>query len=233
MTRAMILAAGRGERMRPLTDRCPKPLLEVGGKPLIVWLVERLAAAGIDTLVVNHAHLGHMLEEALGDGRRWNVSIRYSPEGEPLETAGGIAQALALLGPAPFLVANGDVFCDLDLGGFLQRALMQLSRPGRLAHLALVDNPAHHPAGDFHLSGDAVTADTEPRLTFSGIAVYAPELFAGLAPGRRAALAPLLRNAMDHGAVTGEHHRGDWEDVGTPARLLALDRRLRLAPHHS
>jgi len=219
--------------MRPLTDHCPKPLLPVGGKPLIVWQLERLAAAGIDAVVVNHAHLGHMIEAALGDGRRWNVSISYSPEGEPLETAGGIVQALDRLGPNPFLVANGDVFCDLDLRGFLGRALTQLSSPGRLAHLALVDNPAHHPLGDFHLAGDMVTTDGEPRLTFSGIAVYAPALFAGLAPGRRAALAPLLRNAMGRGAVTGEHHRGDWEDIGTPERLLALDRRLRLAPHHS
>lgn len=233
MMRAMILAAGRGERMRPLTDRCPKPLLEVGGKPLIVWQVERLAAAGIDTLVVNHAHLGHMLEEALGDGRRWHVSISYSAEGEPLETAGGIAQALDRLGHGPFLVANGDVFCDLDLRGFVERALTHLSHPGHLAHLALVDNPAHHPAGDFHLDADVVTADGAPRLTFSGIAVYSPELFAGLVPGTRAALAPLLRNAMDRRAVTGEHHRGDWEDIGTPERLLGLDRRLRLAPHHS
>ena len=233
MTRAMILAAGRGERMRPLTDHCPKPLLEVGGKPLIVWQVERLAAAGIDTLVVNHAHLGHMLEEALGDGRRWNVSISYSAEDEPLETAGGIAQALDRLGHGPFLVANGDVFCDLDLRGFLQRALMRLSRPEHLAHLALVDNPAHHPAGDFHLEADAVSADGTPKLTFSGIGVYSPDLFSGLVPGARAALAPLLRNAMGRRAVTGEHHRGDWEDVGTPARLFALDRRLRLAPHHS
>ncbi len=219
--------------MRPLTDHCPKPLLEVGGRPLIVWQLERLAAAGVDAVVVNHAHLGHMFEAVLGDGRRWNVSIIYSPEVEPLETAGGIAQALDRLGPGPFLVANGDVFCDLDLGGFLERAFTQLSSPGRLAHLALVDNPGHHPLGDFHLAGNLVATDGEPRLTFSGIAVYAPELFAGLVPGRRAALAPLLRNAIGRSAVTGEHHRGDWEDVGTPARLTALDRRLRLAPSPS
>lgn len=216
----MILAAGRGERMRPLTDHTPKPLLKVGGRPLIVWHIEHLARAGIRELVVNHAHLGRMLEQALGDGAAWGVRIRYSPEGEgrALETGGGIFRALPLLDGKPFLVINADVWCDLDLA--------RLSLPGgNLAHLVMVDNPVHHPRGDFHLADGRLSTDGEPCLTFSGIGVYSPALFADCRPGAFP-LAPLLRAAMDRGRVSGEHHRGRWVDVGTPQRLSDLDRAL-------
>jgi MurNAc alpha-1-phosphate uridylyltransferase len=220
---AMILAAGRGERMRPLTDRTPKPLLEVGGRPLIVWHIERLAAAGIRDLVVNHAHLGALIEAALGDGARWGVRIRYSAEGEgrALETGGGIFRALPLLGDRPFIVVNGDVWSDFDPAG--------LALPAHdLARLVLVDNPPHHPQGDFHLARDRLHADGEPRLTFAGIGAYSPELFAGCQPGAFP-LAPLLREAMAAGRVGGLHHRGRWVDVGTPQRLAELDRSLAAA----
>ncbi len=169
MTRAMILAAGRGERMRPLTDHTPKPLLEAGGKPLIVWHIERLHAAGFRELVINHAHLGHRLEGALGDGAAFGVRIAWSPEASALETAGGIRHALPLLGDAPFVVVNGDVFCDADFAA-LRVAAADLRADGALAHLLLVDNPAHHPEGDFRLDPDGlVHADGQPRLTFSGL----------------------------------------------------------------
>ena len=181
--KAMILAAGRGERMRPLTDTCPKPLLAAGGKPLIVWHIERLAAAGIDGLVINHAHLGQTIEDALGDGARFGVPIAYSPEGKALETAGGIARALPRLGNAPFLVVNGDVFCDADFAA-LVRVAEGLAADGTLAHLLLVPSPAHHPAGDFGLLPDGHVADDGrgERLTFSGIGAYHPALFAGVDP---------------------------------------------------
>ncbi|KAI5913588.1 nucleotidyltransferase family protein [Thauera sp. 2A1] len=223
--KAMILAAGRGERMRPLTDHTPKPLLEAGGKPLIVWHIERLREAGFTELVINHAHLGHLLEAALGDGRRLGVHIAWSPEREALETAGGIRQALPLLGDHPFLVVNGDVFCDVDF------ASVRL-QPGDFAQLLLVPNPAHHTAGDFLLRGTRIVADDEGAaaqcLTFSGIGVYDPALFADLAPGSRAKLAPLLRTAIAAGRVGGARHDGCWVDVGTPARLAELDRSLRI-----
>ncbi|WP_297527390.1 N-acetylmuramate alpha-1-phosphate uridylyltransferase MurU [Thiohalobacter sp.] len=218
--KAMILAAGRGERMRPLTDRTPKPLLEAGGQPLIVHHLRALAVAGIRELVINHAHLGAQIEATLGDGSRFGVRIRYSPEPEgALETGGGILQALPLLGEAPFLVINGDVWADVDYAALA-------AAPEGLAHLMLVDNPPHHPEGDFHLdAAGRVHAEDSPRLTFGGIGVYRPELFAGCRPGRFP-LAPLLRNAMAAGQVTGWHHHGDWIDVGTPERLVQLRRRL-------
>ena len=216
----MILAAGRGERMRPLTDHTPKPLLCVGGKPLIVWHIERLAAAGFTDIVINHAHLGHLIEAALGDGSQWAVSIRYSPEGQALETAGGIANALPLLGDAPFLVVNGDVFCTWDVS----RAR---AATAALAHLVLVPNPDHHPAGDFALTGTTVSEAGETKHTFSGIGIYQPAFFAGVRRGEQAKLAPLLRSAMRGGQVSGEFFTGRWEDVGTPARLQALDAELR------
>lgn len=224
--RAMILAAGRGERMRPLTDACPKPLLEAGGKPLIAWHIERLRDAGFGEIVINHAHLGAMIEAALGDGRQFGVHIRYSPEREALETAGGIRQALPLLGDAPFVVVNGDVFCDLDLAA-LRSAAESLAPAGDLALLAMVPNPPHHPAGDFRLDAGRLARDGEPRLTYSGLGVYHPSLFAGIAPGAKAPLAPLLRGAMDAGKVGGMLHAGYWLDVGTPARLAELDQHLR------
>jgi len=217
----MILAAGRGERMRPLTDHTPKPLLPAGGKPLIVWHIERLGAAGITELVINHAHLGKQIEAALGDGSRWNVAIAYSDEGIALETAGGIANALPLLGDAPFLVVNGDVYCDYDFARLKAHGLGD-----DLAHLVLVPNPEHHPAGDFGLEQGLVQDGGEPRFTFSGIGLYRPELFAGIAPGTPAKLAPLLRAAMAQGRVSGELFTGRWLDIGTPQRLAELDAEL-------
>ena len=227
--KAMVLAAGRGERMRPLTDLTPKPLLAVGGKPLIVWHLERLASAGLREVVINHAHLGAQIEAALGDGSRWGVSIRYSPEPEgALETAGGIANALPLLGlEDPFLVVNGDTWCDWDV----KRAPDVLAS-GELAHLVLVPNPPHHPHGDFSLSGSEVGADIAAAArgalicTFSGIGVYRPQVFAGIQRGKPAKLAPLLRAAMAERHVSGELHTGRWVDVGTPQRLAELDAEL-------
>lgn len=218
---AMILAAGRGERMRPLTDTRPKPLLPVGGRPLIEWHLEKLAAAGFRRVVINHAHLGGQIEAALGDGARWGLEIRYSAEGQgrALETGGGICKALPLLGKAPFLVINGDVFTDLDYGS--------LRIPDRaLAHLVLVDNPSHHPEGDFRLDERGrVYADGEPRLTFSGMGIYRPELFAGCRP-EPFPLAPLLRERMACGKVSGEYFSGRWLDVGTPQRYYRLQQEL-------
>jgi MurNAc alpha-1-phosphate uridylyltransferase len=216
--KVMLLAAGRGERMRPLTDATPKPLLEAGGKALVVRLIERLAAAGLRDLVINHAHLGDRIEAALGDGARFGVRIAYSPEPVALETAGGIAQALPLLGAAPFAAINADLHTDYPFDR-LRGAL----RADAHAHLVLVDNPQHHPLGDFALSGGRVANAGTPMLTFSGIGVYDPALFAGVARGAKAQLAPLLRQAADAGRVTGEHFRGRWVDVGTPERLAALD----------
>jgi MurNAc alpha-1-phosphate uridylyltransferase len=230
--RAMILAAGRGERMRPLTDACPKPLLTVGGVPLIGWHLRRLAAAGITEVVVNHAWLGERLEAALGDGRDWGVRLRWSPEHEALETAGGIAQALPLLGEAPFLVINGDVWCDWDVGR-ARTIAARLDATGTLACCVLVDNPPHHPRGDFVLDGGWLrnpTHDDPPALTFSGIGVYRPALFATVARGTRAPLAPLLRAAAAAGHAGAERHAGRWTDVGTPQRLAELDAELTRTP---
>ncbi len=224
--RAMILAAGRGERMRPLTDALPKPLLEVGGKPLIQWHIERLARAGFRDLVINHAHLGALVELALGDGSRFGVSIRYSPEGEALETAGGIANALELLGDEPFLVVNGDVFCDYDFAALVP-SLDEMAEKNLDAWLVLVDNPAHHPAGDFGLADGKVLDQGEHKLTFSGIGCYRPSLFAAIPRGDKAKLAPLLRQSMAQGRVGGEHFAGRWVDVGTPERLRELDAELK------
>ena len=222
--RAMILAAGRGERMRPLTDRLPKPLLSVGGKPLIVWHLERLAAAGIRDVVINHAWLGHEIEGALGDGARYGVRIQYSPEGAALETAGGIAQALPLLGPTPFLVISGDIWCDWDVAA---APALAAGLPADGAWILMVDNPAHHPAGDFVLEADGRVHDHgEPRLTYSGIGVYHPSLFAGVSRGTVAKLAPLLRQSMAQDGVRGARHAGHWTDVGTPQRLADLDAQL-------
>jgi N-acetyl-alpha-D-muramate 1-phosphate uridylyltransferase len=223
--KAMILAAGRGERMRPLTDHTPKPLLQAGGKPLIVWHIERLVRAGITDLVINHAHLGAQIEQALGDGNRFGAHIRYSSEGTALETAGGIAFALHLLGDQPFAVVNGDVYCDYDFA-HLPALAAKLQQGQNSAHLVLVDNPVHHPNGDFGLDALRVT-DTAPKLTFSGIGLYRREMFAHIPRGTKAPLAPLLREQIALGKVSGEHHRGVWIDVGTPQRLEELDRQLR------
>ncbi|MDA8129815.1 MAG: nucleotidyltransferase family protein [Betaproteobacteria bacterium] len=227
----MILAAGRGERMRPLTDRTPKPLLAVGGKPLIVWHIERLRAAGFSRIVINHAHLGHQIEDVLGNGAAFGVSIAYSREASALETAGGIATALPLIESDVFPVVNGDIYCEYDLGR-LAEPLARLADSRDLAHLVLVDNPPHHPDGDFVLDGGRVKGAGAPlahpaRLTFSGIGVYRRALFAETAAGVKAPLAPLLRLAIDAGRVSGEHYGGRWEDVGTPVRLAALDEELK------
>lgn len=218
----MLLAAGRGERMRPLTDTRPKALLEAGGKALIVRLIERLAAEDFLELVINHAHLGTMIESALGDGARLGVRIRYSHEPEALETAGGIAQALAVLGDAAFAAINADLHTDYPFA-----RLRSVLPADALAHLVLVDNPPHHPSGDFALVERRVANAGPTMLTFSGIGVYRPELFAGVAPGTRAQLATLVRRAAADGRVSGEHFRGDWRDIGTPERLAALDAELR------
>jgi MurNAc alpha-1-phosphate uridylyltransferase len=232
----MILAAGRGERMRPLTDRTPKPLLPVGGKPLLVWHVERLRAAGFSHIVINHAHLGQQIEDALGNGAAFGVSIEYSREVSALETAGGIATALPLIESDVFPVVNGDIYCEFDFGR-LAEPLARLATGHDQAHLVLVGNPPHHPQGDFVLDGGRVKDADAPltphpaRLTFSGIGVYHRALFACTPAGEKAPLAPLLRLAIDAGRVSGEHYAGRWEDVGTPARLKALDEELK--QHHA
>ena len=227
--KALVLAAGLGERMRPLTARTPKPLLEAGGKPLIGWHLEKLAAAGVDEVVINTSWLADQFPQALGDGARWGMRIRYSYEGpDPLETGGGMWRALDLLGrDDAFIGVNGDIWSDVDYARLP-------SAPAGDAHLVMVDNPAHNPSGDFALDGDRLASDGPRRLTFSGIGVYRASLFErwreviGTADGAerdppRFKLAPLLRAAMARNAVRGEHHRGRWTDVGTPQRLADLD----------
>ena len=219
--KAMLLAAGRGERMRPLTDTTPKSLLRAGGKPLIVWTIERLARAGITDLVINHAHHGEQIEAELRDGARLGVRIRYSPEQEALETAGGITQALPLLGSEPFIATAADIYSDYDFARLAARAARL-----QLAHLVLVPNPDHHPGGDFAVEGERVLAEGASKRTFSAMGLYHPELFAQVVPGSKAQLAPLLREAMGAGRVSGELHAGEWRDIGTPERLTALERDL-------
>ena len=219
--KAMILAAGKGERMRPLTLHTPKPLIRAGGVPLIEFHLRALAAAGFKEVVINHAWLGQQIEDALGDGQRYGLSLSYSAEGEPLETGGGIFRALPLLGDEPFLVVNGDIWTDCDLA--------PLRRPiAGLAHLVLTANPAHHPAGDFSLNeGQVRDAETGAEtLTYSGIAVLHPRLFAGCSPGAFK-LAPLLRQAMAAGQVSGERLQGHWVDVGTVERLAEVEALLK------
>lgn len=241
----MILAAGRGERMRPLTDQTPKPLLQVGGKALIVWHLENLAKASFKQIVINHAHLGSQIEAALGDGNQWNLHIQYSAETTALETAGGIANALPLLTEngtklEPFLVVNGDTFTDFDF------AAIKLPQ-NMLAHLVLIDNPPQHPQGDFAIengllahkseqfNGQQVNGqqfngqevNTQKVLTFSGIGVYHPSLFAGILRGESAKLAPLLREAIDQSKASAEYYQGVWHDIGTPERLSALNKTLQ------
>ncbi len=227
--KALVFAAGLGERMRPLTDRTPKPLLSVGGKPLIEWHLEKLAAIGVDDVVVNTSWLAEQFPQALGDGSRWGLHIHYAYEGTtPLETGGGMCNALQWLGDAPFIAVNGDIWCDVDFASLPRE-------PAGDAHLLLVDNPAHNPRGDFALGAAGhVHSDGDLRLTFSGVGVYRKTLFAHwrdvigdvagteLSPPRFK-LAPLLRAAMHRDAVTGMHHRGRWTDVGTPERLQMLD----------
>jgi MurNAc alpha-1-phosphate uridylyltransferase len=226
MRRALILAAGRGERMRPLTDSRPKPLLRAGGRSLIEWQVERLALAGFGELVVNHSHLGHMIEDELGDGRRLGVAIRYSHEATALETAGGVARALPLLGAQPFLVVSGDIHTEYDYGKLVPCIDYILRYPERrVAHFVLVDNPPWHQEGDMGLVDGMVTRDA-PRLTYGNIGVFHPMLFADIAPGTWLKLFPWAYRFVEAGRVSGEHFRGQWDNVGTPAQLAALDRRL-------
>jgi MurNAc alpha-1-phosphate uridylyltransferase len=224
---AMILAAGRGERMRPLTDSLPKPLLPVAGKPLIVWHLEKLARAGIHNVVINHAWLGHLLESHLGNGAQFGLNIQYSAENTALETAGGITKALPLLGTDPFLVLNGDIWCDWDVAQS-HKIAAQLKENIRLAWILLVPNPQHHPDGDFALSaaGDVVLGSSN-RDTFSGIGIYDPALFSTITPGHPAKLAPLLRDAIARQTISGARYNGTWVDVGTPERLVALDWQLK------
>lgn len=223
--KAMVLAAGRGERMRPLTDHTPKPLLFVGGQRLIEYHLKGLVAAGFRRVVINTAHLADQIPEALGDGSAYGLHLSYTREPEgALETGGGIHNALPLLGDEPFLVVNGDVWCDVDFSTLIP---LQALSMGKLAHLLLVDNPDHNPKGDFHLAEDGeVHSDGSRRLTFSGIGIYHPALFADCEAGRFP-LAPILRAAMDEGRVSGQHHQGQWYDIGTPQRLEELDRKLR------
>lgn len=234
--KALVFAAGLGERMRPLTDTTPKPLLKAGGKPLLAWHLEKLAATGVREVVINTSWLAHRFPEVLGDGAQWGLRIRYAFEGDtPLETGGGMLHALALLGEAPFIGVSGDVWCDFDFARLPRE-------PDGEAHLVLVDNPAHHPGGDFRLQASGRLRDGGsdgggPTLTFSGIGVYRPSLLQGWqavvgdGPGAdanppRFKLAPLLRAAIARDGITGEHHRGRWTDVGTPLRLETLDREL-------
>ena len=217
--KAMILAAGRGERMRPLTDTLPKPLLQAGGKPLITRHIEALARAGVSEIVINTGWQGDKLPAALGDGARFGVQIHYSVEGWPaLETAGGILNALPLLGEAPFILVNGDVYCDFEFAG------LQLQAED-LGQLLVVDNPSHHPQGDFALNNGRVQRDGANKLTYAGIAVLHPALFAGLTPGSRP-LREILQQAIAAQRLGGHHHPGQWFDIGTPQRLAELDRLL-------
>ena len=222
--KAIVLAAGRGERMRPLSDRVPKPLLRAGGASLIEWQLRRLAAAGLREIVINVSHLAQSIVSALGDGAALGIRLTYSHEPVALETAGGIAQALPMLGTGAFVAVNADIYCEYDYS-VLGRTAERLGReqPDWLAHLVLVENPAHHPSGDFTLSpGGLVAAGPHGRFTFSGIGVYRPELFAGIAAGVRTGLAPLLYAAAGQGRVHGECFGGRWVDVGTPQRLAEL-----------
>ncbi len=220
--KAMILAAGRGERMRPLTDHTPKPLLPVAGRPMLEYTIEALVQAGFSNLVINLAHLGRQIEETIGSGARFGANIEYSKEGQSgLETAGGILHALPLLGPEPFLVINGDIACD-----FPYASLKTITQTLRQAHLVLIPNPRHHPEGDFALRNGIVSDQGKVRYTFSGIGIYRAELFSQCRPGKLR-LAPVLRQAMASGLVTGEVHHGFWMDIGTRQRLEELDRYYR------
>lgn len=220
--KAMILAAGRGERLRPLTDRLPKALVEAGGKPLLAWHLERLARAGLREVVVNVSHLADAIIGRFGSGASYGLAIAWSREDEPLETAGGIANARPLLGADPFLLVNADIWCEYDFTGLRERRL-----GARLAHLVLVPNPPHRAEGDFTLSSGAVGNGSGPRYTYAGIAVLSPALVAGIAPGAKAPLAPLLRAAAGRGQVSGEAYEGLWRDAGSAARLAEIETLIR------
>ncbi len=237
LSTAMVLAAGRGERMRPLTDHTPKPLLKVKGKPLLQWHLEALASAGFKTVVINVAHLGAQIEQFVGDGSQWGLEVRFSPEPEgALETAGGIAQARPWQCAAkasqdtPFLVINADIWTDWPRREAFEIAT-EMQAKNSLAHILLVDNPPQHPQGDFEFDGSNVIASSKslakyPTLTFSGIGIYRAALFSGIEAGQRAALAPLLRQAIAAKKCTASHYRGKWSDIGTPERLEAINHSL-------
>jgi len=219
--KAMLLAAGRGERLRPLTDRTPKALVPVGGKPLIAWHLERLAASGCREAVINVSHLAQQIVDYVGDGKRFGMRVAYSREAEPLETAGGIAQALPLLGEPPFLLVNADIYCEVDF-----RALLRLALGSLVAHLVLVPNPPHRAQGDFSLRFGSVGNTGEPRYTYSGVAVMSPQLVKTVKRGDKAPLAPLLRSGADERRISGEVFDGLWQDVGTAERLAELESQL-------
>lgn len=226
--KAIVLAAGRGERLRPITDTTPKPLVKVAGKPLVVYHLEALARAGIREVVINLSWLADKLRAALRDGSQYGVHITYTDERPvPLETGGGIFNAIQLLGPGPFLVVNGDTFTDIDLAA-LRAGAGADTRAGALARLVLVPNPVQHPRGDFGLDGDRVVETDTARFTYSGVGVYRPELFDGCTPGKFPLL-PLLKRAIAAGRLRGELHKGEWCDVGTPERLAALQERVGAA----
>ena len=212
--KAMILAAGRGERMRPLTDHIPKPLLEVAGKPLIIWHLEKLAKANFEEVIINHAHLGGMIEAHVGDGSRWNLKVPYSREGSPLETAGGIKKALPLIGDQPFLVVNADIYTDFNFATIKNRNLNDYK-----GHLVMVRNPKQHPDGDFFLQNNQIEREGKERLTFSGIAVYQPKICEDINLEPVAKLAPILKKLIDAECISGEAYQGLWFDIGTPERL--------------
>lgn len=229
--KAMILAAGRGERMRPLTDTCPKPLLKVRGRPLIVWHILNLVKAGITEIVINHAHLGHMLEEELGDGSKYGASIAYSREEKALETAGGIANALHLLGDAPFLVLSGDIYCPYFDFEQVKDVLPDNDAIGiphapdkrDVCWLYLTPNPFHNLKGDFALNMFSLSNEGEPKFNFSNIGVYRPDMFKSITPGESAKLGLLMREWCDRGQVGGELYEGPWVNVGTVAQLDELN----------
>lgn len=231
MISTMILAAGRGERMRPLSDAMPKPLLPAGGKPLIAWQIEALARAGLTDIVINvSAHAERMIA-ALGDGGNYGVRLRYSREDVPLETAGGIATALPLLRAGPVVIVSGDVWTDFDYATLLPRAArMARDSSAPRVHLVMVDNPSYHPGGDFALNGDCVALDGEPRLTYANISVHDAALFAELPRRTPLKLLPLWRDWIARGLVSGERFRGRWSNVGTPDDLAQLDAELAALP---
>ena len=216
--KAMILAAGKGERMRPLTDEIPKPLLEVAGKPLIVWHIEKLAKAHFKEVVINHAYLGEMIEAYLGNGSKWGLKIQYSREGSPLETAGAIKKALSFLGDEPFLVVNADIFTDLDY-----ITLKNMNLDNFKGHLVMVKNPPHHIKGDFVLKHNKIELEGSNKLTFSGLAIYRPEIFEEINMESVAKLAPILKKLIDAGCICGEQYHGLWFDIGTPKRLEEIN----------
>lgn len=229
--KAMIFAAGRGERMRPLTDTCPKPLLKVRGRPLIVWQILNLVRGGITDIIINHAHLGHLFEQTLGDGSQFGATLRYSPETQALETAGAVAHARHLLDDAPFLALSGDIYCPYFDFSQVHDVLAEKDLWGQpypvdqrdIAWLYLVKNPAHHPQGDFGLNLYSVSNEGAPLWTFANIGVYRPEMFDGIAPGTHAKLGPLIRQYAARGQIGGEVFPGDWTNVGSSAQLAQLN----------